>query len=216
MTVQVMIADDSALFREGLAVLLERAGFAVTGLAGDGQTLARLVRADPPEVAIVDIRMPPTYTVEGLELAVRLRREHPSVAVLLLSNHVETHHAGELFGRAPHRTGYLLKDRVGAPDELADALRRVAAGETVLDPTVVSQLVSRPRESGPLDRLSPREREVLALVAEGRSNRGIADLLGLTQKTVEGYVRGVFGKLGLADGAADNRRVLAVLRYLRG
>ncbi|MFD1537012.1 response regulator [Nonomuraea guangzhouensis] len=213
---QVMIADDSALFREGLAVLLERAGFTVTGLAGDGQTLARLVRAHPPEVAILDIRMPPTYTVEGLELAIRLRREHPSVAVLLLSNHVETYHAGELFGGIPHRTGYLLKDRVGAPAELADALHRVAAGQTVLDPAVVSQLVSRPREPGPLDRLSPREREVLTLVAEGRSNQGIADLLGLTQKTVEGYVRGTFGKLGLTDTAADNRRVLAVLRYLRG
>lgn len=211
-----MIADDSALFREGLAVLLERAGFTVTGLAGDGQTLARLVRADPPEVAVVDIRMPPTHTVEGLELAVRLRREHPLVAVLLLSNYVETHHAGQLFGCSPQRTGYLLKDRVGAPDELADALHRVAAGQTVLDPAVVSRLVSRPREPGPLDRLSPREREVLALVAEGRSNQGIADLLGLTQKTVEGYVRGVFGKLGLTDSAADNRRVLAVLRYLRG
>ncbi|WP_274386709.1 response regulator transcription factor [Streptosporangium sp. KLBMP 9127] len=211
-----MIADDSALFREGLAVLLERAGFTVTGLAGDGETLAGLVRARPPEVAVVDIRMPPSYTVEGLELAIRLRREHPSVAVLLLSNHVETHHAGELFGGAPHRTGYLLKDRVGAPDELADALHRVAAGQTVLDPTVVARLVSRPREPGPLDRLSPREREVLTLVAEGRSNQGIADLLGLTQKTVEGYVRGIFGKLGLTDTAADNRRVLAVLRYLRG
>ncbi|MFF3670645.1 response regulator transcription factor [Microtetraspora malaysiensis] len=211
-----MIADDSALFREGMAALLERAGFTVTGLAGDGQTLARLVRARPPEVAVVDIRMPPTYTVEGLELAVRLRREHPSVAVLLLSNHVETHYAGELFGATPYRMGYLLKDQVGAPDELADALRRVAAGQTVLDPAVVAQLVSRPREPGPLDRLSPREREVLALVAEGRSNQGIAALLGLTQKTVEGYVRGVFGKLGLADATADNRRVLAVLRYLRG
>ncbi|MEV0618873.1 response regulator transcription factor [Nonomuraea sp. NPDC050404] len=211
-----MIADDSALFREGLAALLERAGFTVTGLAGDGQTLARLVRARPPEVVVVDIRMPPTHTVEGLELAVRLRREHPSVAVLLLSNHVETHHAGELFGDSPHGTGYLLKDRVGAPDELTDALRRVAAGQTVLDPTVVARLVSRPREPGPLDRLSPREREVLTLLAEGRSNQGIADLLGLTHKTVEGYVRTIFGRLGLTDTAADNRRVLAVLRYLRG
>ncbi|SEG76542.1 serine/threonine-protein kinase PknK [Nonomuraea solani] len=211
-----MIADDSGLFREGLAVLLERSGFDVTGLAGDGQTLARLVAADPPEAVIVDIRMPPTHTVEGLDLAVRLRREHPSVAVLLLSNHVETHHALDLFGQTSGGIGYLLKDRVGAAEELADALRRIVSGQIVLDPAVVSLLVSRPRSPGPLTRLSPREREVLALVAEGRSNQGVAGRLGLTPKTVETHVRGIFGKLGLPDDVADNRRVLAVLRYLRG
>ncbi|WP_433214918.1 LuxR C-terminal-related transcriptional regulator [Microtetraspora malaysiensis] len=213
---RVVIADDSGLFREGLAVLLERANFVVSGLAGDGRTLARLIESDPPEAVIMDIRMPPTYTVEGLELAVRLRREHPSVAVLLLSNHVEAHHAVDLFGQTPHKIGYLLKDRVGAVEELADALRRIALGQIVLDPAVVSLLVSRPRPPGPLTRLSPREREVLALVAEGRSNQGIADRLGLTPKTVEGHLRGIFGKLGLADDVADNRRVLAVLRHLRG
>jgi len=213
---RVAIADDAALFRHGLGRLLIDAGFVVTAEVGNGTALLDAVRIDPPDVAVLDIRMPPTHTTEGLDAAAALARSHPEIGVLLLSAHVEIPYAMRLVESGARGTGYLLKERVADLDELADAVRRVAAGGLVIDPSVVIQLVGRNRTRNPLDELSRREREVLAVMAEGRSNQAICQRLHLSPKTVEAYVSSVFGKLGLQQGADDNRRVLAVLAYLRG
>jgi DNA-binding NarL/FixJ family response regulator len=213
--VRVMVADDAVLFREGLVRVLADAGFQVTAQVGDAQELLHRVRQDPPDVCVVDIRMPPTHTTEGLDAARSLGTSHPGVGVLVLSAHVEPHYALALLENEAQGAGYLLKERVADIAQLADAVRRVAEGGLVIDPAVVTQLVGRRRPRDPLEDLTDREREVLAVMAEGRSNQAICERLHLSPKTVEAYVRGVFTKLGLAQGADDNRRVLAVLAYLR-
>lgn len=212
---RVAVADDAALFREGVARLLTEAGFEVAAKLGDAKALLDHVRADPPDVVVVDIRMPPGFTTEGLEAARELRQTHPAVGVLVLSAHVDPHYALQLLGSDARGTGYLLKERVADVAELADAVRRIASGGLVIDPGVVATLVGRRRVDDPLETLSEREREVLAVMAEGRSNQGICERLFLSPKTVEAYVRSVFTKLGLQQGPDDNRRVLAVLAYLR-
>ncbi|WP_103381279.1 response regulator transcription factor [Pseudonocardia dioxanivorans] len=213
---RVMVADDAALFRAGVARLLTDAGFEVAAAVPDAQALLAAVAADPPDAVLVDIRMPPTHTTEGLDAAATLRERHPGVGVLVLSAHVEPHYALALIESGASGAGYLLKERVADVDELADAVRRVAAGGLVVDPSVVAALVGRARAHSPLDELSAREREVLAVMAEGRSNQAICHRLYLSPKTVEAYVRSVFTKLGLHQGPDDNRRVLAVLTFLRG
>lgn len=213
---RVMVADDAALFRAGLSRLLGDAGFEVTAEVGDGQALLAAVKADPPDAVVVDIRMPPTHTTEGLDAAEALRESHPGVGVLVLSAHVEPHYALALIESGASGAGYLLKERVADLDELADAVRRVGGGGLVVDPSVVAALVGRARAHSPLDDLSERERDVLAVMAEGRSNQAICNRLYLSPKTVEAYVRSVFTKLGLHQGPDDNRRVLAVLTFLRG
>ncbi|GAA1831881.1 response regulator transcription factor [Pseudonocardia ailaonensis] len=213
---RVMLADDSVLFREGIARVLRDAGLEVMGQAGDVAGLMELVGAAPPDAVVVDIRMPPTHTTEGLDAAARLREEYPQVGVLVLSAHVEPAYALELVETGAHGAGYLLKDRITDVEELVEAVRRVGAGGLVIDPGVVAQLVGRARAHSPLDDLSEREREVLTVMAEGRSNQAICQRLFLSPKTVEAYVRSVFTKLGLHQGADDNRRVLAVLAFLRG
>jgi serine/threonine-protein kinase len=212
---RVLLADDSGLFREGVARVLQDAGFAVTGAVGDAEELLERVRADPPDVAIVDIRMPPSHTNEGLVAATRIREGFPSVGVLVLSQYVETQHAVRLLEASPEGVGYLLKDRVADVDELADGVRRVAGGGSVIDPEVVSQLLRRRRATDPLDRLTGREREILAMMAEGRSNQAISERLFLSPKTVETHVGHIFDKLGLLPAADDHRRVLAVIAFLR-
>jgi DNA-binding NarL/FixJ family response regulator len=216
MSLRVAVADDAVLFREGLARLLGDAGFEVTARVGSAEALLAQVDDDPPDVAVVDIRMPPTHTTEGLEAARTLRARHPGVGVLVLSAHVETAYALQMVESGANGAGYLLKDRVADLDELTDAVRRVAAGGLVVDPSVVAALVGRRRVQSPLDTLSERERDVLAVMAEGRSNQAISERLHLSPKTVEAYVRAVFTKLGLYQAADDNRRVLAVLTFLRG
>jgi DNA-binding NarL/FixJ family response regulator len=213
---RVMIADDAVLFREGLARVLIEAGFEVVAQTGDAESLLDQVRRDPPDAVVVDIRMPPTHTTEGLDAARTLHDHHPSVGVLVLSAHVEPHYALQLIESGAQGAGYLLKERVADLDELTDAVRRVAAGGLVIDPSVVAQLVGRKRTRSPLDELTERERDVLQVMAEGRSNLAICQRLFLSPKTVEAYVRSLFTKLGLHQGADDNRRVLAVLTYLRG
>ncbi|WP_214404906.1 response regulator transcription factor [Pseudonocardia lacus] len=213
---RVMVADDAALFREGLARLLADAGFEVVAQVGDARALLDRIGQDPPDVAVVDIRMPPTHTTEGLDAARALRTSHPGVGVLVLSAHVEPHYALQLIEDGARGAGYLLKERVADLSELTDAVRRVAAGGLVVDPSVVAQLVGRKRARSPLDELTDREREVLTVMAEGRTNQAICRRLFLSPKTVEAYVRAIFTKLGLHQGADDNRRVLAVLTYLRG
>ena len=213
--VRVIVADDAALFRGGLARLLADRGIEVTAEVGDAEALLAAVRADPPDAVIVDIRMPPTHTTEGLDAARTLAAEHPAVGVLVLSAHVESHYAVALVESDGGGAGYLLKERVADVEELTDALRRVVAGGVVVDPSVVAQLVGRRRVQNPLDTLSERERDVLAVMAEGRSNAGIGDRLHLSEKTVEAYARSAFTKLGLHAAPDDNRRVLAVLAYLR-
>jgi len=210
-----MVADDAALFRAGIARLLADAGFDVTAEVGDAAALLAAVEEEPPDAVVVDIRMPPTHTTEGLEAARVLTASHPGVGVLVLSAHVEPHYAMRLVESGATGTGYLLKERVADAGELADAVRRVAAGGVVIDPGVVAQLVGRRRVRNPLDALSEREREVLAVMAEGRSNQAICERLFLSPKTVEAYVRNVFTKLDLHQAADANRRVLAVLAYLR-
>ncbi|HEY4347434.1 MAG TPA: response regulator transcription factor [Gaiellaceae bacterium] len=211
---RVVIAEDSLLLREGLARLLEGAGFEVVGQAGNAAELLLKVRSYSPDVAIVDVRMPPTQTDEGAEAAETIRAEHPDVGVLLLSQTVETRRALRLFSEHPAGFGYLLKDRVVEVDDFLDAVRRVARGGTALDPEVIAQLVGRHRPDNTLHDLSSRELEVLALMAEGRSNQGIGGKLFLSPKTIETHIHGIFRKLGLESVPDDHRRVLAVLAYL--
>jgi DNA-binding NarL/FixJ family response regulator len=212
--VRVVIAEDTVLLREGLAGLLEDAGHEVVGRAGDAATLLALVGEHAPDLAVVDVRMPPSYDDEGTRAAAEIRHSHPATAVLVLSQHVETRHIVELVTDGGG-FGYLLKDRVLDVDDFLDAARRVSEGGSALDPQVVATLVAAPKRQTAIDELTPREREVLSLVAEGRTNGGIARRLWLTEKTVETHVRTILMKLGLPAGADDNRRVLAVLAYLQ-
>jgi len=213
--VRVVLAEDSVLLREGIARLLEDGGFEVVGQSGNADDLLLKVRSYRPDVAIVDIRMPPTHTDEGLRAAKEIREHHPATGVLVLSQYVETGYALELLAESAEGVGYLLKDRVADIDEFRSAVRRVAEGGSALDPTVVSQLVGRRRASDPLDALTPREREVLELMAEGRSNAAIAERMFVTERAVEKHVTSIFGKLRLAPTSEDHRRVLAVLAFLR-
>jgi DNA-binding NarL/FixJ family response regulator len=212
---RIVLADDAVLLREALAAGLRASGFEVVGQAGDVDGLLRLVDSEVPDVAIVDVRMPPTHTTEGLEAARTIRSRHPRMAILVLSQYVETRYAVDLIRDDPAGIGYLLKDRVTRLEDLADAVRRVAEGGSVIDPEVVGRLLGRPRRHSPIDELTPREREILGLMAEGRSNQGIADRLVLELKTVEGHVRQIFSKLALEPSSDDHRRVLAVLTFLK-
>jgi DNA-binding NarL/FixJ family response regulator len=213
--VRVVIAEDTMLTREGIVRLLEEAGVDVVAQAEDAATLMRHVRAERPDAAIVDIRMPPTHTDEGLVAAQGIRAEHPDIGVLVLSHYVEPAYAIRLLEEHPEGIGYLLKERVFDVAILVDALRRIGDGETVVDPTIVARLVNRRRRDDPLADLTPREREVLELVAEGLANRAIAARLFVTERTVEAHVKQIFMKLGLGVDADSHRRVLAVLAYLR-
>lgn len=212
---RVVVADDAMLTREGIVHLLADAGIDVVAQADDAEGLLREVRHCEPDVVIVDIKMPPTHTDEGLVAAERIRDEHPDVAVLVLSQYLEPSYAMRLLEGHPEKVGYLLKERVFSAAVLVDALRRVCDGETVVDPTIVSRLFGRHRVNDPLMTLSPREHEVLALVAEGRSNRAIADRLHVADRTVEAHVTQIFLKLGVDTSPASHRRVLAVLSFLR-
>jgi DNA-binding NarL/FixJ family response regulator len=211
--VRVVLADDDLLLREGLAVLLERAGFDVVGQANDANRLLELARNENPDVVIVDVRMPPTHTTEGLEAARLIREELPQIAILVLSAHIEVEHAMELLGGG-RGIGYVLKTRVTEVDEFIQTLERVVAGGSVVDPALVERLVSARRVRDPLAALTAREREVLALMAEGRTNSGIARQLWVTDGTVEKHVKSIFGKLRLPETADDHRRVLAVIAFL--
>ena len=212
---RVVIAEDSALFRQGLARLLAEAGIEIAGEAGDAEGLLALVDEERPNAVVVDIRMPPTHTDEGLVAAAAIRARHPEIGVLVLSQYVEASYALRLIDGAEGGCGYLLKDRVLDGGELAAALERVAAGETVVDRELVTQLLARRREPDPLEELTEREREVLALMAQGLTDRGIAERLWVTPKTVETHVRHILRKLDLPGGSAHNRRVHAVLAHLR-
>ena len=212
---RVVIAEDTVLLREGLAGLLEDAGHEVVGRAGDAETLLALVGEHAPDLAIVDVRMPPTHTDEGLRAAHEIRARHPQTGIVILSQHIETRHVVDLVA-AGGGFGYLLKDRVLDVDDFLDAARRVADGGSALDPAVVSELVGRKRRDDPLDQLTGREREVLELMAEGRSNQAIAERMFVTLRAVEKHVTSIFTKLGLPASTDDHRRVLAVLAYLRG
>ena len=211
---RVVIAEDAAVFREGLVRLLEDRGHQVCAAVADGEALLAAVAAHRPDVAVVDIRMPPTHTDEGLRAALRLRADHPETGVLVFSQYIETRYAARLLEGGAAGVGYLLKDRVADVAEFTEALARVAAGGTALDPEVVGQLLGAGRHAKGLAGLTAREREVLALMAEGRSNAGIADLLVISAGVVEKHVASIFAKLGLPPAEGDNRRVLAVLRYL--
>ena len=211
---RVVIADDSMLLREGLSRLLTEAGIEVVALAADADDLMRKVRAHRPDVAIVDIRMPPTHTDEGLQAARRIRSELPDVSVLVLSQYVEEDYALNLLSGGAQGVGYLLKDRVSDLARFTDSLARVASGGSVLDPDVVDQMLGRGRHDDPLQELTPREREVLALMAQGRTNGGIATDLVVTQRAIEKHVTSIFAKLDLAHGPEDHRRVMAVLAFL--
>jgi len=212
--VRVIVADDSVLLREGIARLLQDAGFEVVGQAGDGEELMRKAKAHKPDVAVIDIRMPPTHTDEGLRAARAIREEMPDTAVLVLSQYLEEEYALELLGDDAAGVGYLLKDRVSDLDRFTEAIRRVAQGGSALDPEVVSQMLGRRRVEDPLEELTPREREVLGLMAEGRSNRAIAEALVISERAVEKHVTSIFSKLNLPPAAEDHRRVLAVLAFL--
>lgn len=214
-SLRIVLADDAVLLREALAAALGAAGFEVVGQAGDVEGLMALVERHDPDVVVVDVRMPPTHTTEGLEAARQIRQTRPAIGILVLSQYVETRHAVDLIRADPAGIGYLLKDRVVRLADIAEAVRRVAAGGSVIDPEVVGRLLGRPRAHSPLDELTRREREILGLMAEGRSNHGIAEALGLEPKTIEGHVSQIFGKLGLERETQDNRRVLAVVEYLR-
>ena len=212
---RVVIADDSALLREGLARLLAEAGHTVAAAVGDAPSLLEAVAAHNPDIAVVDIRMPPTYTDDGLRAAVEIRRTHPECGVLVLSQYIELSYAEELLAANDGAVGYLLKDRVSDLDKLTHSLQAVASGGTVLDHEVVEQLLARRREANPLGLLTPRERDVLRLMGEGRSNTGIAEELVLSSGSVEKYISSIFTKLDLLPAAEDHRRVLAVLAWLR-
>jgi DNA-binding NarL/FixJ family response regulator len=214
--VRVVIADDNLLVRKGIAALLTDAGIEVAAEVDDADELLRAVEQHAPDVAIVDIRMPPTHTDEGLIAAHTIRERHPSVAIVVLSSHVEHGVATRVLAEHPARLGYLLKERVTDVDEFVGTLQRVTRGGTALDPQVVSRLLAGDREEGPLDALTPRERAVLQLIAEGLSNPAIADRLGITLRSAEKYVSSIFAKLGLPDTGGEHRRVLAVLQFLRG
>jgi DNA-binding NarL/FixJ family response regulator len=211
---RVVLADDSVLLREGVARLLEDAGMDVVGQAGDAEDLLRKVHAHKPDVAVVDVRMPPTHTDEGLRAAAQIREALPHTGVLVLSAYIDEGPALELLSDSAEGLGYLLKDRVGDVDGFVDAVRRVGDGGSALDPEVVSRLLGRRRRSDPLEGVTPREREVLGLMAEGRSNHAIAEQLVVTERAVEKHVTSIFGKLGLPPTQDDHRRVLAVLAYL--
>ncbi len=212
---RVVLADDVALLRAGLARLLSEAGFDVVGEAAGPDELVGLVDSTGPDVIVVDVRMPPTHTVEGLDAARRIRETHPDLGILILSHHLETRNAVDLIQGSNGGVGYLLKDRVGDPRAFVSAVRDVAEGGTVIDPDVVAALLGRRRRVDPLEFLSHREREVLAAMAEGRSNLAIAELLSLSPKTVEKHISAVFIKLGLVDEPVRHRRVAAVISYLR-
>jgi DNA-binding NarL/FixJ family response regulator len=212
--VRVVVADDSTLLREGLVRLLEEGGLEVVGQAADGEELLRKVRAHKPDVAVVDVRMPPTHSDEGLRAAREIRAELPEVSVLVLSQYVEVAYARELLAESAEGLGYLLKDRVADVGALTDAVRRVGDGGSALDPEVVSQMLGRRRNDDPLEQLTPREREVLGLMAEGRSNGAIAAELVVSERAVEKHVTGIFSKLELGASSEDHRRVLAVLHFL--
>jgi DNA-binding NarL/FixJ family response regulator len=211
---RAVVADDDVLLREGLASLLERSGFDVVGQCADGHALTALVREHRPELALIDIRMPPTHTTEGLDAARVIRQELPDTAIVVLSAHVAVEHAMDLLASG-QRSGYLLKSRVTDVDEFIETLERVVKGASIVDPAVVQELVAARRSEDPLDQISTREREVLALMAEGRSNAGIAKTLWVTEGTVEKHVRHIFNKLRLAGTSDDHRRVLAVLTFLK-
>jgi DNA-binding NarL/FixJ family response regulator len=214
--VRIAIADDAMIIREGLARLLSESGCEVVATVGSPDHLLAIVETTPNlDAVVVDIRMPPTQTDEGLAVARTLRERHPALGVLVLSQYLESHYASLLLQDAPEHTGYLLKDRVSEVGVLVDALRRVSAGECVIDPTIVSRLLRRPRTTRDLDRLTNRERDVLSMMAEGRSNIAIADRLVLGPRTVETHVRQIMHKLDLPESPDDHRRVLAVLRYLQ-
>jgi len=214
--VRIVIADDAVLLREGAARLLQDAGFEVVAQAGDAEDLLRKVRAHKPDVAIIDVRMPPDNTDDGLRAALTIRDELPDVGIVLLSQYVEDRYLGQLLARGAEGVGYLLKDRVAEVERLSEAVQRVAAGGSVLDPEVVAQMLGRSREEGPLDTLTARERDVLALMAEGRTNRAIAGELFVSERAVERHVTSIFGKLDLPTGEQNHRRVLAVLAHLGG
>lgn len=212
---QVIVADDAVLFREGMARILAEVGFEVVGQARDGAELVELVRRHPPDVVITDLRMPPGFADEGIEAAAEIRSFAPRVGLMLLSQYVEVHHALHLMEEFDGAVGYLLKDRVSDLSAFATDVRRVATGGVVMDPELVSRLVGRRRERDPLAELTDREREVLALMAQGLTNTALSKELVLSPKTIEGYVRSVFTKLGLEQGQHEHRRVLAVLQFLR-
>jgi DNA-binding NarL/FixJ family response regulator len=212
---RVVIADDTMLTRQGIASVLADAGIEVVAAVGDPESLVREVAATRPDAAVVDIRMPPTHTDEGLRAAKQIRERYPQVGVLVLSQYVEAGYAMDLLAESSEGVGYLLKDRVSDIDEFASAVRRVGQGGSALDPAVVSQLVGRHRRDDPLAELTPREREVLELMAEGRSNTGIAERMVVTERAVEKHVTSIFQKLGLPQASDDHRRVLAVLTYLQ-
>ena len=212
---RVIVADDSVLFREGLARVLEGAGLEVVGQASNVDELDRLVARESASLVILDIRMPPTQTDEGLVAAIRIRREHAEMGVLMLSQYVESHHALELLGQSPDRVGYLLKDRIADLGEFLDAVHRVGNGGSAVDPLVVSQLLGRKRSRDLIEDLTDRERSVLSMMAEGRSNDAIASALKISPKTLEAHIGTIYSKLGLEPAGTDHRRVLAVLNYLR-
>jgi DNA-binding NarL/FixJ family response regulator len=212
---RVVVADDSVLLREGVVRLLEEKGFDVVAQAGDAEDLIRKVNAHKPDVAVVDIRMPPTNTDDGLRAALEIRASHPDTGVLVLSQYVEEGYALDLVGDSAGGVGYLLKDRVADVDRFVESVTRVAEGGSALDPEVVAQLVGRARRDNPLAELTPREREVMELMAEGRSNNAIATQMTVTERAVEKHVTSIFGKLGLPPAPEDHRRVLAVLAFLR-
>jgi DNA-binding NarL/FixJ family response regulator len=211
---RVVIAEDSVLLRAGLTRLLTEGGFSIAAAVADGDELLRAVGEHRPGLVVVDVRMPPTHTDEGIQAALVIRRQYPDTAVMVLSQYVEESYATDLLSTQTSAVGYLLKDRVARVPDFLESLRRVAAGGTVLDPEVVAQLMAR-RRSDPMDRLTPREQEVLRLMAEGRSNTGLAETLKVSNSAVEKYISNIFAKLDLPPTATEHRRVLAVLRYLR-
>jgi len=215
MPIRVVIGEDDVLLREGISRILEGAGLEVVAQTGDAQDFLRRARAHRPDVAVVDVQMPPNNEDDGLRAALELRSEHPETGVLVLSQHFEESYAVDLIGDHAEGVGYLLKERVGDVSVFIDAVRRVAQGGTALDPEIVGRMLGRRRVSGPLDELSPRERDVLREMAEGKSNRGIAEALVVSEAAVEKHVTGIFRKLEIEPAATEHRRVLAVLRYVR-